>query len=221
MKSGILPYPRENVGLMRVHLQTLSDLIKTAGIESKPWVNSELPLFSMVEPSLQLQSINGIERAIELLQSSLVEGHSLLDTRQLLWRSLRRFGWTPNSDVFDYISEEDTVEVYSLDQIQTFRNLQFFRFVSFTLEQIHSRPWFELTRRDSEYEKALGDEAARLISGGHRETIDLSYIPVHRIEEIGSQELRCFTLEMRCMSPVFYDGVIAAIIAVNRTRHSA
>ena len=103
---------------------------------------------------------------------------------------------------FDYITEDDTVEVYSLAQVQTFRNLQFFRFVSFTLEQIHSQPWYQLTRRQPAAEAALAAAATKIISGAHKQTLNMSDLPEHLAEEVGSSELRRFTIEMKCLSPV-------------------
>ena len=203
---------------MRDKLQTLSGLIANSGIQVKPWADPELPHFCALDSVRQTRVLHEIQNGIDLLEGSLKDGHSLLDSRQLLWRSLRHFGWTPNSDVFDFISDEDTVEVYSLDQIQTFRNLQFFRHISFTLEQIHTQPWFQLTRRQPAAEAAIAAAAAKIIRDGVKITLDLSDVPEHIAEEIGSlQELR-FHIQMRCLSPVFHDGEIAAVIAVNRTR---
>lgn len=211
----------ENAEKMRASLLTMAKLITESGVAVKAFADEKLPNFSSLDIERQDVILKEVDSAVDLLQGSLREGHSLLDTRQLLWRSLRQFGWTPSSDVFDYITEEDTVEIYSLDQIQTFRNLQFFRYISFTLEQIHSQPWYKLTRRQPAAEAAIAEAAAKIIMGVSKKTLDLSHIPEHLTEEVGSLELRRFTIEMRCLSPVYQKGELCAVISVNRTRHGA
>lgn len=206
---------------VRTGLHRMSELIRASGINVVPYLDESLPIFSTLEIDRQTSALGDVQRVVELLETSVRDGHSLLDTRQLLWRSLRQFGWTPNSDVFDFITEEDTVEVYSLSQIQTFRNLQFFRYVSFTLEQIHSYPWYQLTRRQPAAEAAIAAAAEKIIAGSSKNTLDLRYIPEHIIEEVGSTELRRCSIEMKCLSPVFQNGELCAVISVNRTRHSA
>lgn len=206
---------------MRNRLLAMARVMGQAGVGVKPFADESLPLFNALDEVKKSNVLNEVDKSLELLEGSLKDGHSLLDTRQLLWRSLRQFGWTPSSDVFDFIDEEDTVEIYSLEQIQTFRNLQFFKYVSFTLEQIHSQPWYQLTRRQPAAESALSAAAAEILKGAVKQTLDLSHLPVHVTEEVDTVELRRFTIQMRCLSPVFKNGELCAVISVNKTRHSA
>lgn len=206
------------VAQARALFEEMALVIREAGFQTRLWNDSELPLFRMLTAAQQVDVITDLVNRLELFQSARRDGVSLLDTRQLLWRSLRLCAWVPQSDVFDSIDEEDTVEVYSLDQRQTFRNLQFFKWVSFTLEQIHSRPWYELTTRNQAVESALHAEAGKILSGAVKTTLSLHAIPEHLVTEIGTEELRSFYLRMRCFSPVWQDGRLSGVIAVNRTR---
>jgi hypothetical protein len=136
----------------------------------------------------------------------------------MLWRSLRRGGWTPNSDVFDAIEKDDTVEVYSLQMKQIFRNLEFFKYISYTLEEVHGGTWYELVSRDDEAQKILFESAMKIVTGEVKTTVDVSHVPNHMIQELRSPEKRKMMIQMKVLSPVMRDGETIAIIAVNRTR---
>jgi hypothetical protein len=208
----------ERIATARELLVQTTALFDRAGIKVRPFVSSELPVFSKHSPENQEMLIEELKARHELFASAETERINVRDSRQMLWRSLRRGGWTPRSDVFDSIESEDTVEVYSIEMKQLFRNLQFFQYISYTLEEIHGGTWYEMVSRNEDVEKQLFAAAGKLISGEVKETIDVSHVPTHLVVETSSLEKRKMTLQMKVISPVYRGGEIVGIISVNRTR---
>lgn len=212
------PRCQVNISKVRTLLEEMARLFTRAGVPVKPYLAPELPVFSKRSVDDQAMLARELEDRVELFAQAAREGISLDDTRQMLWRSLRKAGWTPLSDVFDNIEQEDTVEVYSLEMKQIFRNLEFFRHISYTLEEVHGGAWHELSARDKTCEAELMKVAMAIATGQVKTTSSCRHIPAHECRETQSCDLRRFMIEMKVLSPVFRDGEMVAIIAVNRTR---
>jgi len=202
----------------RALLVQMADLFTDAGVPVRAFTSPDLPVFRSHSPEEQVMLIRELESRVELFASAAKENIDLRDTRQMLWRSLRKGGWTPNSDVFDSIEDSDTVEVYSLDMKQIFRNLEFFKYISYTLEEVHGGTWYELVTRNEQAQALLFEAAMKIVNGQVKTTLDVSFVPNHTCEEVKSSEKRKFMIQMKVLSPVFRDGEMVAIIAVNRTR---
>jgi len=198
-------------------LSRMAGYIEGVGIPVKPFENPSLPKFSALPGPKQQEVLADLRGRVGLLEASHKEGKSLLDTPQLLWRALNHLGWSPASDLFSHIRDDDTVEIYNLDQVQTFRNLQFFRYVSHSLETIHSAPWYTLSQREEVYQNMLIASIQEIMTMPVKKTLLLDHIPKHDAWEINSIENQRFSIEMKVLSPVFEDGRFVAIIAVNRS----
>ena len=194
-----------------------SKLSGEAGYPVRAFDDARLPHFQKLSPEQQKQTIIEIADRTDLYIQASLEKIPLSDTRQMLWRSLRRAGWVPNSDIFDHIELTDTVEAYSQEHRQIFRNLEFFKWISYTLEDLHCSTWFDLTTRDPVFEKSLMEQANRVLSGEVKHTLDLSHLKAHLCKETRSSERRQFYIDMKCVSPLVKDGKIVGIVAVNRT----
>lgn len=174
-------------------------------------------LFEKTSPERRAALLARLEVETRIFAEASEAGERLTDSRHLLWRHFRRSGLTPASDLFDKIGETDVVEVYGLDNIHLFQNLNFFDWIGFTLEQIYSETWYALTRRDPKIEKALHAFGARLVSGEIRGTVDPE-IPWHLLEEIGTETLYKFYIRIKHVSPVFSGGALACFVAVNECK---
>jgi hypothetical protein len=94
-------------------------------------------------------------------------------------------GWKPTSDIFSGISEDDVIEVYTLDSIQRYRSANFFKYISYSVGEIITYPWYELV----EHPKELMPELMRIAQGMASNTIKQKVIPTS--ESFCSQE--CFS----------------------------
>ncbi len=58
-------------------------------------------------------------------------GENSKDSKMYLWRALKKLHLVPPADVLNYVTEEDIVEIYFLDEIQAFRNFKFMELTSY------------------------------------------------------------------------------------------
>ena len=130
---------------------------------------------------------------------------------------LRRLGWTPLSDIFDKIGDEDVVQIYSHKQCAIFQNLNFFKWITFTLEDLYTGAWFELSRRNDEVTMGLYQLAVEYFTGVRSETL-YPGLPEHLCEEIGSEGLAKFWVHVKYLSPLRKDGATVGLMATNSCR---
>ncbi len=178
-----------------------ADLAAMNGIEVRPYRSIDLPLFSQLSTTDQESALNAIEGNVKLFESMVLEKVKLTDSKQLLWKCCRALGLTPRSDIFDRIGDEDVVEIYSTQQKQIFRNLQFFKYVSLTLEDLYCDTWYDLTRRIGELEGSL--------------PLD---VPEHVVHEINTEKMLSISIRMKWLSPVSQEGQLAGVLVINESR---
>jgi len=166
------------------------------------------------------EAISDIQTALEIFEGARAEGQSLSNSPQILWRGLRKFGWIPQSDIFDKIEPGDLFQVYSLTQKLIFSNLDLFHWVSFTLEDIYSGLWFQLIKRDSAMTMRLYEAAMETLSGARPQTFDPG-IPEHLCEEVDSPGMARFRFWVKYVSPLKKFDEIVGFIAVCRCREAS
>ncbi|OFZ18453.1 MAG: hypothetical protein A2X94_00470 [Bdellovibrionales bacterium GWB1_55_8] len=193
-----------------------SQMVHEEGILVRPFRSPGLELFANSSPERQLAAIDCLSESLEIFTELRDEGCSLKDTPRLLWRSLNRLRLIPEKDIFDKISDEDVVEIYSLDHRQRFRNLKFFEVCSFSIEDIFAVEWWNVTRRDPEIERKLYDIGQGFVTGKTDKTIEIG-IPEHVFEEVNSTELLKCKIQLKYMSPLRTDGRLSAVMVTNRS----
>ena len=194
-----------------------ADLAAMTGIEVRPYRSIDLPLFSRLSTAEQEAVLNTIEGNVKLFESMVHEKVKLTDSKQLLWRSCRALRLTPRSDIFDQIGDEDVVEIYSTQQKQIFRNLQFFKYVSLTLEDLYCDTWYDLTRRDPVREAELGQAALKLLSGEVEDSLPIE-VPEHLVHEIDTEKMLTISIRVKWLSPVTNEGQLAGVLVINESR---
>lgn len=158
--------------------------------------------------------ITRFETELEIFAEATRAGEKLTDSRRLLWRHFAKGGITPDSELFGNITDTDVVELYGLDQIHLCQTLNFFDWVTATLEQVFSDTWFQLSRRDPGIEAKLHELATKLFTGQVTKTYD-PQIPWHVVEDLGSTPTNKFRLRLKCVSPVYRKGQFYGFVTVN------
>jgi hypothetical protein len=161
--------------------------------------------------------IGRLEKDVALFEEIVAATEQLTDSRRVLWRYLARSGYRPCSDIFDKISDTDVVEIYSREQIHLCQNLNFYDWISITLERVLCETWFEATWRDPEFERQLHDLVFRFLSTDVRETIDPK-IDWHGVKELESEMLYQFQIRIKWMSPIFVGREVVGFILINECR---
>ena len=191
------------------------EMLREEGTRVRAFRGPELPLFSALKPEEQGAVIAHLEMALEVFGETRTDGYKLKDSPKLMWRALRKLGWTPCPDIFDKMTDDDVVVVYSPDQKQVFQNLCFFDWVSLTLEDLYAAPWTQYSRRDPEIQRRLHEQGVRLFTGQITGTFD-PCLPEHACEEVDTEELLKFSIHIRYISPLKAQGAICGALVVNR-----
>jgi hypothetical protein len=128
------------------------------------------------------------ERVIDLYGESLSEAREHYKDQislKSLWLFLNKLKWRYPDDLFEKLRDDDVVEVYSMENTQIFRSFTFFKYCSYTLEDLNYRPWFELYQRD---ESVLRGALAWLNRVRKDEVPELCQmdLPAHWISEVAS-----------------------------------
>lgn len=163
-----------------VHYSALSDERKTAALE-------RLRVYH--------QSLASMENA----------GHAIDNSSRSLWHALKTLGFTPDSEIFSKFENDDVIEVYDSNGTQMWRNFNYMKICSYTLEELLCHDWPTLYWRDEKLTENLVKLMVDTVSSGTRgpNFIDVDY---HLVEECFSVEK--FRLKVRhdYICPLFRTG---------------
>lgn len=154
----------------------------------------ELPLYSALGPAKRAEVLGQLKIFLRTMESVEASGVRLDNQERSVWHALASMGLVPPSDLFAKFGSEDVVEILDLAGVQIWRNFNFLRICSYTLEEMYCFDWKERYTRD---EAMIGEcirKVGALLAG---ETPDLyhSNIEDHVIQETRSSDR--FTLQVR------------------------
>lgn len=177
----------------------------------------QLLYFNKLPVSLQLISIENLKTYTITAEETQNEGYQLKDNNAFIWRFLQKRGYVPPTDLFQNLTEEKLVEIYNQFQIQEFRNLAFYNFCSYTIEDIHSREWFDLFYRDSEINLQFLQLAQKLFNNDFDHTFPTN-IGEHFLKEINSQDKIEVAMKVEHMCPLFSKNKAVAAVTISKAR---
>jgi len=187
---------------------------KTVQIEIIPFIDATLPYFSVLPWSKKIHVCQCLQNFVEICHETLASGNSLMDSRALVWNTIKYFKWKPSSDLFAKLLETDIVEIYDMDHVQIFRNFQFFEFCSYTLEDVFCRPWQDLFVRfdDTVFERLISC-LTRLFTNPSHETIPTD-VGFHHIQESKSVFRHTIDIDVKYISKLFGENrqVVAYVV---------
>lgn len=191
-----------------------SRAIATTGREVVPYESHEMPRFQ--RHSNFERVLETLRNYTEVLESAVAAKEDLEDSKHLVWRMIQRMGYVPKSDVFDKLEDGDTIEIYTTDNWQVFRNLRFFDFVSVTVEEMCTLVWNRDTERDLKITWDMLSFMLKIKMGFIKETTALDWIPKHNIRELlGKGWL--ISIQMKLCSPLSFNGSTVALLTANRS----
>jgi len=217
--SGNAPVS-ESLSQFRLQCLSYAEHLKEAGVTILPYQDESLPLFSALPLEAQVKARAAIQADLSIFDSIKNEGSKLRDSSMHVWRFLRSSELTPESDIFDKITDDDVVEVYLADehgQRQIFRNLKFLECVSLTVEQLYGMDWRVSTQREPQYEKAIFDAAMSIMTGEVPGTLPLQIAP-HYVQELNSPGLFTLLITMKYLSPIRYHGRVVGALVINHSQ---
>jgi PAS domain-containing protein len=204
---------QDPVARFRAQTELLAWFLADEGVSKSPYFSRDLPHFSKLAADEQAEAVRVLGHTLEIFDEVKSAGGSLADTPQLIWRSLRRLNWTPKSDVFDKIEKGDVIEIYSTEHRGLFRNLAFYDLVSYSLEDVFARKWFELFKRDEKKTAEIFQFVDRILRDEFRETTAPGF-GHHLCYEMSSPARLHYKMSVKYVSPVYKEGKIAGYVAI-------
>lgn len=121
--------------------------LRSKGKNVEPFLSPTIPYFDILTFEKKEQVLERLRLFNNVCSAVLASRGDLNNPRVMLWHALQVLELTFPSDLFNYVSDEKIVEIYDRENIQIFRNLRFFDFTSYTLEDLFCRPWVDLFSR--------------------------------------------------------------------------
>lgn len=179
----------------------LCELLRIYGLNVKPYLDKNNLYFSELTEELQISQLNHFQRYVEVCQETKEQGHDLRETGHLVWNMLKKLELKSHVDVFSKLKETDIVEIYNSQNVQTFRNLNFFHICSYTLDELLSLPWWKLYHRDDLVSREIFAVGAGVFSGEIAGMVSPVSRP-HILEEVASASKIKMVLNVKAMSPL-------------------
>lgn len=203
----------------RVLALSLAELAQNFGVEVTPFTDASLPIFSGLDFESKKIAVERLKTYAETCHSVVKDGGDPRSSKTIVWRAIRDFKFVPPIDLFSIIEDDDVIEFYNLENTQIFRNFQFFKVCSYTLEELYSIPWNVLFKRS---EGVITDKILEILSNLIQNRIkkvfrtDLGHQLIHEVSSI-----RRYTLsaEVKYLAAFFdrHDQPMA-VVAVEKAR---
>lgn len=195
----------------------VSEIVSSFGISVKPYSDSRLPYFSTLSDDKKKYAIASLSQYLKIC-SAFKAYDKQADPKTLIWFAIRQFGFRPTSDLFSYIDSEHVIEIHDLGGVQIFRNFEFYRYCSYSMEELYTLPWTDLFSHEPYSHQKLIEKAIYLLSGDVKNVIKFD-LPTHRIQEKMSTSKLCLDADVLYGAPLFAsDNRPTATIVLERGR---
>lgn len=192
----------ENPNFFRQISMKIAELGASVGIKITPFHNPNLPQFSKLPLAQQRNVIVSLQTYLDIYESVAAEGVSILNSSRVVWNALLQLGYRPTSDLFSYIRDEHIIEIHDNNLIQVFRNIGFFNYCTYSLEDLYCNHLTDLYTRDENLEKSLLEVVGKIYSGKVDGVIDPQLQP-HVIHEKASANKFAVFCYIQNMAPLF------------------
>ncbi len=191
----------EYCSLFREASNQIAELGASVNIKITPFHKKSLEHFSKLETEQKRAVLNSLLVYLNVYRAVQAEGSSLLDSVRVVWNALTLLGFRPTSDLFSFIQPGNVIEIHDKRLVQVFRNLIFFNFCSYSLEELYCYNLQQLYTRDLEFENGLMTYVHQ-IYGGHTSVIKTD-LKTHTITELLSTKKLKISDDIHYLAPLF------------------
>jgi hypothetical protein len=170
-------------------------------IESRGVPTQFLSDFFTAPGNVQKNVVDQISDYLAILEDASRQGITLLNDKRLAWFAVGKLQLVPPSGFLDTIEPDDYLEIYNASGIQIFRNLEFYRIVSYSVAEITFYPWDRLYRRDEHILQQIMEQGFVKGFSGVKEPYPLT-IDEHIVSEAISSEGRSYHIKFGMLSPL-------------------
>lgn len=158
------------------------------GVKVVAYADPELPFFSVLSAAAQEKALRGLRAYLESLKVVEDHGEDLRDDQRSIWYALSTLGLLPPSQLFALFKSGEVIEIYDMEGFQIWRNFNFLKICSYTLEEMYSIEWHRRYRRSDEKSQECLEKIGILLSQQSPEIFN-ALIGEHILEETQSKEL--------------------------------
>ncbi len=193
-------------------LERFSALAQKEGVSVVPYSDLGPIHFQALPLDRQLATLDNFSRYVSVCEEAAASGESLKENGQVLWRMFNRMGFRPVSTLMDEVTNDIVVEMYDRNYVQIFRNLRFFEFCSYTIDELLCRPFWELFRREESLTPQMLEKTGALFGGQICGTYQWD-VGIHVVDEIESPYKYRGVVKYKFISPLHdASGQVAAMI---------
>lgn len=197
--------------------EKMSEILLRENLQISPYTAPHVPHFQKLSTEQQNTALETFRDYVALCSEVQAEGTLLRDSSKFIRRALRHWSLTISSDAIDKIHKDDSVEVYTNQNLQIFRNLRFFELCSYSLEEIYTLEWWKLYQREEWITQQLFAQSIEVVKGKVAGAFKFN-VPGHVLAEINSIEKRTFWVEPGVGCALFKDGETKAFLFATAAR---
>jgi hypothetical protein len=177
----------DHVRVFRDLADRICSISNDNGVKVIGYRDPQLPLFNALPVTKQVEVLSRMKIYLHSLEVVEATDSKFENSENVLWHSLSALGLVPPSDMFRRFKSNDIIEIYDLQGIQIWRNFNFLRICSYTLEEMHSLEWHNRYTREEAKSAECLSHLENLLSG---KTSDVFFCDIseHVLEETNSTE---------------------------------
>lgn len=195
----------------RDSLEELSSLLFCFGYKVVPYKDAQLYDFQKLSSLQKTEVTYTLGVYIQTLKSE--HASDDFSNERFVLQFLFRLGLLPSEDLTNSVRNERYIQIYNRDQLQIFRSLNCYDRCSFTLEQLTTRPWFDLWSRDNLFYYALFGLASTALKVIKFTKLRLDF-PHHRVTEQESFDSYSFDYKIKSLSALTRQGKLQAALLI-------
>ncbi|MBL7687464.1 MAG: hypothetical protein JNJ49_05475 [Bdellovibrionaceae bacterium] len=157
-------------------------LFASSGLKVQSYHDPALVHYSALSDERKAAALERLRIYHQSLVSMENAGHAIDNSSKSLWHALKTLGFMPDSEVFAKFENDDVIEVYDSRGTQMWRNFNYMKICSYTLEELLCHDWPTLYIRDEKLTDQLVKLMVDTVTSGLRGAnfIDVDY---HLVEE--------------------------------------
>lgn len=207
------------------YLQTFCRFAQDKNINIRVYGENSLSKFLSRPLEEQAAILDGFKKYANLIDSAfLAQGAAAPNQKyseaELLKFCLGKLKLRIKSDVYDSITNDQIIELYTKEMKQVYRNLSFFKLCSYTLLDLLSYQPYELYERSLQVNHLLMEAQNELSTRAYcLEPLSLQHIPKHLTREKFSDQRLSFLIEFKEVYPVYTENnEYAGLLAIQEAR---
>ncbi|RZA09028.1 MAG: hypothetical protein EOP11_02985 [Proteobacteria bacterium] len=144
----------------------VSELGQRFGFSVRGYDDATLPHFSALSLLERQKVVHALQGYLHSLEAGIRADKNLDQPHVSTWWAFSSLSLVPVADLFRHFQKDSVIEVFNLEGRQIWRNFHFFRYSSYTLEEMHCLEWPVLYDRGDAVTAQVHEYLERLIGGG-------------------------------------------------------